>query len=163
MKAPRGARVIRAMTRAIKISVLAAYLSLFALPVLGYFQWLHIPAMESAGMPYENRYQAPAPASPAIKYPYPDKEFVMTDYLWRKSMKSVQFGNPDWYDVEIAEPGYIHLDDDQVELIQLNIPGFGDFDGGILWIDDEYIGIKFHENHKMTVKLVLDSAAEKVS
>ena len=102
MKAPRGARVIRAMTRAIKISVLAAYLSLFALPVFGYFQWLHIPAMESAGNPYENRYQAPAPASPAIKYPYPDKEFVMTDYLWRKSLKSVQFGTPDWYDVEIV-------------------------------------------------------------
>lgn len=87
------------MTRAIKITVLAAYLSLFALPVFGYFQWLHgIPAMESG----ENRYEAPAPASPAIKYPYPDKEFVMTGDLWRKSLKSVRFGNPDWYDVEIV-------------------------------------------------------------
>ena len=56
-----------------------------------------------------------------------------------------------------------HLDDDQVKFIQLNIPGFGDFDGGILWIDDEYIGIKFHDNHKITVKLVLESATKKAS
>lgn len=89
------------MTRNIKIIVLAVLFNLFALPVFGYFQWLQdTPAVESG----ENSYEAPAPALvfPAIKYPYPDKEFVMTGDLWRKSLKSVQFGNPDWFDVEIV-------------------------------------------------------------
>ena len=107
MKAPRGAGVIRAMTRTIKITVLAVLFSLFALPVYGYFQWLQDrPGMESAGNPYENQFEnpfePPAPVSLAVKYPYPDKEFVMTGNLWRKSLKSVQSGNPDWYDVEIV-------------------------------------------------------------
>ena len=91
------------MTRGIKIIVLAAFFSLFALPVFGYFQWLQgTPAMESAGNQYENQFEPPTPDSTAVKYPYPDKEFVMTRDLWRKAVKSVQFGNPDWYDVEIV-------------------------------------------------------------
>lgn len=53
-----------------------------------------------------------------------------------------------------------HFEDGQVKLIQLNIPGFGDFDGEIIWTDDEYIGIKFHENHKTMVMLVLESGTE---
>jgi hypothetical protein len=36
----------------------------------------------------------------------------------------------------------------------LTIPEFGDFEGDIVWTDDEYIGIHFHENHKTTVKLI---------
>lgn len=57
----------------------------------------------------------------------------------------------------------VHLEDDQVNLIKLKIPGFGDFDGEIIWTDDEYIGIKFHEKHKTMVKLVLESATLKAS
>ena len=57
----------------------------------------------------------------------------------------------------------VHLEDDQVKLIRLNIPGFGDFDGEIIWTDDEYIGIKFHENHKTMVMLVLESSTETAS
>ena len=100
MKAPRGARVIRAMTRGIKIIILAALFSLIALPVFGYFQWLQgTPAVETG----ESRiFEAPAPVSLAVKYPYPDKEFVMTRDLWRKAVKSVQLGNPDWFAVEIV-------------------------------------------------------------
>ena len=57
----------------------------------------------------------------------------------------------------------VHLEDDQVKLLQLNIPGFGDFDGEIVWTDDEYIGIKFLEKHKTMVKLVLESTTLKAS
>ncbi len=57
----------------------------------------------------------------------------------------------------------VHFEDDPVKLLQLNIPGFGDFDGEIVWTDDEYIGIKFHDNHKTVVKLVLESATKKAS
>ena len=57
----------------------------------------------------------------------------------------------------------VHFEDDQVKHIKLNIPGFGDFDGEIIWTDDEYIGIKFHENHKTMVKLVLENGTKKAS
>ena len=40
---------------------------------------------------------------------------------------------------------------------------FGDFDGEIVWTDDEYIGIKFHDSHKIVVKLVLESTTKKAS
>jgi len=57
----------------------------------------------------------------------------------------------------------VHFEDGQVKLTRLNIPGFGDFDGQIVWTDDEFIGIKFHENHKTMVNLVLESGAKKTS
>ncbi len=36
----------------------------------------------------------------------------------------------------------------------LEIPVFGGFEGDIIWIDDDFIGIDFHEDHKTTVKLI---------
>ena len=36
----------------------------------------------------------------------------------------------------------------------LDIPEYGDYQGDIIWIDDHYIGIQFHENHKTMVKLI---------
>ena len=36
----------------------------------------------------------------------------------------------------------------------LTIPEYGGYEGDIIWIDDEYIGIHFHENHKTMVKLI---------
>lgn len=57
----------------------------------------------------------------------------------------------------------VHLKDDQFKLIVLNVPGFGDFDGQIIWTDDEYIGINFNDNHKMSMKLVLESTTKKAS
>ncbi len=38
--------------------------------------------------------------------------------------------------------------------VVLNIPEYGDFEGDIIWIDDDYIGIHFHENHKTMVKII---------
>ena len=41
----------------------------------------------------------------------------------------------------------------------LAIPDFGGYGGDIVWIDDEFIGIDFHENHKTMVKLITGQSA----
>ena len=41
----------------------------------------------------------------------------------------------------------------------LEIPEYGDYEGDIVWTDDEYIGIHFHENHKTMVKLITGQSA----
>jgi len=43
--------------------------------------------------------------------------------------------------------------------VVLDIPDFGGYEGDIVWIDDEFIGIKFHENHKTMVKLITGQSA----
>ena len=53
----------------------------------------------------------------------------------------------------------IHPDKDQIVTIVLDIPGFGGFEGKIIWTDDEYVGIQFSETHKTMVKLVLEKAS----
>ena len=41
----------------------------------------------------------------------------------------------------------------------LDIPEYEDFKGDIIWTDDDFIGINFHENHKTTVKLITGQSA----
>ncbi len=41
----------------------------------------------------------------------------------------------------------------------LDVPEYGNFEGDIVWTDDEYIGIHFHENHKTMVKLITGQSA----
>ncbi len=41
----------------------------------------------------------------------------------------------------------------------LDIPDYGSYEGDIIWIDDEFIGIKFHESHKTMVKLITGQSA----
>ncbi len=41
----------------------------------------------------------------------------------------------------------------------LAIPNYGGYEGDIAWIDDEFIGIDFHENHKTMVKLITGQSA----
>ncbi len=43
--------------------------------------------------------------------------------------------------------------------VVLTIPEYGDFEGDIIWTDDEYIGIHFHETHKTMVKLITEQIA----
>jgi hypothetical protein len=43
--------------------------------------------------------------------------------------------------------------------IVLSIPPFGVFEGEVAWTDDEYIGIKFDEDHKAIVNLILEHVA----
>ncbi len=41
----------------------------------------------------------------------------------------------------------------------LKIPEDGGFEGDIIWTDDEFIGIDFHEDYKTTVKLITGQKA----
>ena len=43
--------------------------------------------------------------------------------------------------------------------VVLDIPEYGDYEGDIIWVDDDYIGIHFHENHKTMVKLITGQSA----
>ena len=46
------------------------------------------------------------------------------------------------------------------EPVDLHIPRFGGFEGEIIWKDDEFVGIKFNENHKTIVNLILAKATQ---
>jgi len=41
-------------------------------------------------------------ASIAVKYPYKEQKFVMTEAKWQDSSVAVEQGNGDWYDIEIV-------------------------------------------------------------
>ncbi len=41
----------------------------------------------------------------------------------------------------------------------LEILEYGGFEGDIVWIDDDFIGINFHETHKTMVKLITGQKA----
>ena len=41
----------------------------------------------------------------------------------------------------------------------LEIHDYGGYEGDIVWIDDEFIGMDFHENHKTMVKLITGQKA----
>ena len=106
------------MTRKIKISVLVALLGVVALPVQGYFQaygffnpsnkyrewfhntvWLQDTRIQEAA---RGGRRAAVRNSIAVKYPYPDKAFVMTERRWLKAAGEAIHGRPDWYDVEVV-------------------------------------------------------------
>lgn len=53
----------------------------------------------------------------------------------------------------------VHPENDEIVTIVLQIPGFGDFEGKVIWTDDEYIGIQFRESHKTMVNLVIAKAS----
>jgi len=92
------------MTRTIVILVLATFLGAIALPVHGFFD----PSNKYREWFDENvwlrgtRVQEAARNSIAVKYPYPDKAFVMTEGRWLKAANEVIHGKPDWYDVEVV-------------------------------------------------------------
>ncbi|MFQ5764610.1 MAG: hypothetical protein ACE5GT_06755 [Rhodospirillales bacterium] len=96
------------MTRKITISVLVVCLGTIAWPVYGFFQ---VHGLFNATDKYREWFQetawpGEAPGallvSPVARFPYPDKEFVMTERLWRQSSRAVEFGRPDWYDSEVV-------------------------------------------------------------
>lgn len=50
----------------------------------------------------------------------------------------------------------VRLNKNLLKSIVLNIPPFGVFEGEVVWTDEEYIGIKFSEDHKAIVNLILE-------
>jgi len=48
---------------------------------------------------------APVPGlyrTTSVKYPYPDKHFVMTEKIWNQTLDAIESGNPDWFDAEVV-------------------------------------------------------------
>ena len=45
---------------------------------------------------------------------------------------------------------------DPFKHIVLKIPPFGEFEGEVMWKDDEYVGIRFHENHEKMMDAIVD-------
>ncbi|MCH7937921.1 MAG: PilZ domain-containing protein [Proteobacteria bacterium] len=43
--------------------------------------------------------------------------------------------------------------------VVLDIPDYGDYEGDVVWTDDDFIGIDFHESHKTMVKLITGQSA----
>ena len=94
------------MTRPFVFTVLAALLGAIVLPVQGYSQE-HI--FFNPSNKYSEWFQetqrgirfASSASSTAVKHPYPDKAFVMTEKIWLKSANAAIYGKPDWYDVEV--------------------------------------------------------------
>ena len=56
-----------------------------------------------------------------------------------------------------VKEGLGQLDGNEQPLIVLIIPEFGEFHGEPAWVDDDFVGIQFHENHKTIVNLIKDS------
>ena len=50
-----------------------------------------------------------------------------------------------------------------IKRVLLHIPPFGEFEGDIVWTDDEYMGIKFYETHKTVVNMLLERASSNVA
>lgn len=53
----------------------------------------------------------------------------------------------------------LRLKKNLLKSIVLNIPPFGVFEGEVVWTDEEFIGIKFNEDHKAIVNLILEHVA----
>ena len=54
----------------------------------------------------------------------------------------------------------IRLKKSLLKNVVLNILPFGSFEGEIIWEDDEFMGIKFKDDHKAIVNLILESEVE---
>ncbi len=100
--------------KAIAVSVLAVIFAVIAVPVYGNFQlhgffspsnkyraWFDETAARRALLNAPGFRRASA-VSTAVKYPYPDKDFVMTEAFWKKSSNAIADGKSDWFDTEIV-------------------------------------------------------------
>ena len=103
--------------KTITAAVAAVLIGGLAPPVKGYFQsyvffsasekyleWFHLPLSQDFGIQRaQSRLRMPVSGMPAaVKYPYPDKKFEMTETIWRDSHKAVENGRSDWFDVEVV-------------------------------------------------------------
>ena len=97
------------MKRSIMISLLVTLMGIVAFPVQSFF---HAYGFFNPSNKYRNwfnktvwlqdtRVQEATRNSIAVKYPYPDKAFIMTEKRWLKAANEALKGNPDWYDVEV--------------------------------------------------------------
>ncbi len=104
------------LRKAMAIFVLAGCFGITAVPVHGFFQahgifnpsnkyqdWFRETTWR--GDPFSGSRGARvilASSSVAEKYPYPGNKLVMTEKMWLKSTKAVEFGNSSWFDSEVV-------------------------------------------------------------
>ena len=103
---------------AISISILVIGLTGIAWPVHGYFQaygffnpsnkyhdWFHETVwVQDLGIVEATKVlrRRPIRTSIAVRFPYPERDFVMTGKQWRKAFNAIESGKSDWYDSEIV-------------------------------------------------------------
>ncbi|NQV83143.1 MAG: SEL1-like repeat protein [Rhodospirillales bacterium] len=80
-------------------------LSAFFSPSDKYQQWFHktaelqvAPGNQRTGSTVQ---AAPSGEATSLRYPYPDKKFVMTEALWNKSSQAIIDDKSDWFDSEV--------------------------------------------------------------
>ena len=50
----------------------------------------------------------------------------------------------------------IRFKQDPFKKLVLKIPPFGEFEGEVVWKDDEYVGVRFNENHERMMDVILE-------
>ena len=50
----------------------------------------------------------------------------------------------------------IRFKEDPLKRIILKIPPFGEFEGEVVWKDEEYVGMKFHEDQQKMADVILE-------
>ncbi len=50
---------------------------------------------------------------------------------------------------------------DPFKNIVLRIPPYGEFEGEVVWKDDEFVGIKFHEDQEKMMEVILEMTTRK--
>ena len=99
------------------ISVLTVGLAGIALPVQGFSQehsffnssnkyreWFHETIWVQDLSPAEAAKvlrRRPIRTSTAARYPYPEKDLVLTEKRWREAFKAIEAGKSNWFDVEV--------------------------------------------------------------
>ena len=100
--------------KAIAVSVLAVTFVVIAAPVYGqsqeqgyfspshkYREWFDQTSSRRALLTVPEVRKASESAT-AAQYPYPDKDFAMTEAFWKKSSNAIVGGKSDWFDTEIV-------------------------------------------------------------
>ena len=50
----------------------------------------------------------------------------------------------------------IRFKEDPLKHIVIKVPPFGEFEGEIMWKDDEYVGVKFNEDQQKMAQVIVD-------
>ena len=50
----------------------------------------------------------------------------------------------------------IRFKEDPLKHIVIKVPPFGEFEGEIMWKDDEYVGVKFNEDQQKMAEVIVD-------
>ena len=50
----------------------------------------------------------------------------------------------------------VRFKEDPLKHIVIKVPPFGEFEGEIMWKDDEYVGVKFNEDQQKMAQVIVD-------